>query len=79
MRAVVEHHGADNVDLPRIEVVIGKGKEDLTIQVCMRTNMMNARPCFELVAISWFRVQPMARSHCGKSILVRVKKSSLVV
>jgi len=33
MRAVVEHHGADNIDLPRIEVVIGKGKEDLTIQV----------------------------------------------
>ena len=79
MRAVVEHHGADNLDLPRVEVVIGKGKEDLTIQVCMRTNMMNARPCFELVAISGFRVQLRVRLHCGKSILVRVKKLSLVM
>ncbi|XP_065053487.1 probable [pyruvate dehydrogenase (acetyl-transferring)] kinase, mitochondrial isoform X2 [Rhopilema esculentum] len=33
MRAVIEYHGADNVDLPRINVLIGKGNEDLTIQV----------------------------------------------
>lgn len=33
MRAVVEHHGADSLDLPRVEFIIGKGKEDLTIQV----------------------------------------------
>ena len=33
MRAVIEYHGTDNVDLPRINVLIGKGNEDLTIQV----------------------------------------------
>ena len=33
MRAVIEYHGTDNVDLPCINVLIGKGNEDLTIQV----------------------------------------------
>ena len=33
MRATVEHHGSDAIDLPRVEVLIGKGQEDLTIQV----------------------------------------------
>nr|AQZ26746.1 pyruvate dehydrogenase kinase [Aurelia sp. 1 GW-2014] len=36
MRATVEHHGSDAIDLPRVEVLIGKGQEDLTIQVSDR-------------------------------------------
>ena len=33
MRAVVEHHGEDSLEFPNIEVLIVKGKSDLTIKV----------------------------------------------
>eukprot|EP00794_Sanderia_malayensis_P003522 gene3522-4023_t len=36
MRAVVEHHGSETLDLPRVEILIGKGSEDLTIQISDR-------------------------------------------
>ena len=33
MRAVVEHHGSDSTELPNVEVLIAKGKNDITVQV----------------------------------------------
>ena len=45
MRATVEHHGSDAIDLPRVEVLIGKGQEDLTIQVIRHCNKTSKYTC----------------------------------
>jgi pyruvate dehydrogenase kinase 2/3/4 len=45
MRAVVEHHGANNYDLPPINVIIANGSHDFAIKISDQGGGIGRRDC----------------------------------